>query len=244
MALKFQFPGILSVHCLFGDAGDGNISLAGDNSLADAAANRRRFFDLAAKSGLGAWSELKQVHGDKIIVDPEATVIDARPDSLPQADGLTTNRPGLGLMIKTADCQPILLTDSQGRRIMAIHAGWRGNRADFPGRAVKRFCEIYDLEPGDILAARGPSLGPNAAEFVNFDSEWGPQFSSWLKNGAMDLWALTRFQLEQAGVPGRQIYEIDICTYDNSESWFSWRRSRSGRRQAALIWIKQSGERR
>lgn len=239
--IQFQFPGIPNARCVFtgreGAGYGGNISFeAGDNPQ-DVRLRRQRIFSGFADQGLSAWRECRQVHGDAIIVDPDPSDPLALPGNLVEADGMMTETPGLGLMIKTADCQPVLFADAAGRHIMAIHAGWRGNRINFPASAVARFCGRYNLKPEEVYAVRGPSLGPSAAEFTNFESEWGEEFRQWLHGGKMDLWALTRRQLEEAGIPGSQIYGIDICAWLNCDSWFSHRRDNRTGRQAAIIWI-------
>ena len=52
----------------------------------------------------------------------------------------------------------------------------------------------------------------------------------------MDLWGLTRYQLEQAGVPPAQIYGLDFCTLSNPKLFYSYRR-KDAERQMAAIWI-------
>ena len=154
-----------------------------------------------------------------------------------------TTQDGLALMIKTADCQPILLAHEGGRHILALHSGWRGSRADFAFAAVGEFCARYALDPAELWAVRGPSLGPAAAEFVNFAQEWGEDFAPWYceRWRAMDLWALTRSQLMRAGLRPERILGLDICTFEGHEMFFSHRHARKygseAGRQASLIWI-------
>ena len=86
---------------------------------------------------------------------------------------------------------------------------------------------------------RGPSLGPARAEFVNFEREWSDGFRPWFDPATrtMDLWGLTRRQLQRAGLPERQIYGLDLCTASNNGQFFSYRREKRSGRQASLIWI-------
>lgn len=233
----FQFPGIDNVRCVFqgrapeggGDSMAGNISFSAGGKPAAARARDGLKRALSAK-GMREWRECRQVHGDRIITEPDESAL--------EADGMMSSAEGKGLMIKTADCQPILFASRDGRHIMAIHSGWRGSRMNFPGKAVKAFCDQYGLAPEDIFAVRGPSLGPAMAEFVNFDREWGPDFERWLDRESMrmDLWKLTQSQLAGAGLPERQIYGIDICTASNDNLFFSYRRDHGCGRQASVIW--------
>ena len=240
--IPFVFPGIAGVRCAFqvrsahdADPFAGNISLSVGGNPDHAARNRR---DLAAACGLKRLADLRQVHGDVTVFEPEAT--DAGTDPAQEADGMATCRPGLGLMIKTADCQPLLLAHASGRYVAALHVGWRGNRIGYPGTGVRDFCARYSLDPAEISAVRGPSLGPAAAEFVNFDAEWGPEFLPWFDAArqTMDLWGLTRRQLEAAGVSPKRIFSLDMCTYSLPELLFSYRRDADCGRQGNVIWIE------
>ena len=194
---------------------------------------------LPALLGVQAFAEVHQVHGVRTIFEPEAQNPGDTP--LEQADGMATSRPNMALMIKTADCQPILLAHTGGRHIAALHVGWRGNRCGFPQSAVRRFCERYHLSPRDLLAVRGPSLGPARAEFIHFDSEWGEDFRPWFQpeSRTVDLWGLTRHQLMEAGLPSRNIFGVDICTAGNPQLCFSHRRHPASGRQASLIWRRE-----
>ena len=221
----------------------GNISFnAGDDPAATVAA-RAALLAILRPRGLNAWAEVRQVHGDALAIEPfgpPPTALPAyRMQDSPEADGMTTARPGLGLLIKTADCQPVLLAHRGGRHVAALHVGWRGNRCRFPASGVDRFCAQYGLEPKDVFAVRGPSLGPSRAEFVNFQQEWGEDYLPWFHEASrcMDLWGLTRSQLESAGVPSRQIFGLDICTSLNHNRFFSHRHNPRSGRQASLIWI-------
>ena len=234
--IPFVFPGVSSVGCAFSTVHAGNVSMSADPKDArQAPANRKRLLDAL---GLARWAELKQVHGD-------ALVIPARETPLPQsseleADGHATREKGLALVIKTADCQPLFFAAEDGSAIAALHVGWRGNAINYPASGLKAFCTAYGLEPSRVLAVRGPSLGPAAAEFVNFSKEWAPRFSAWYdaRRRTMDLWRLTVDQLVGAGMRADRIFGLDLCTCSLPELFFSFRLGHSGR-QASLIWIKE-----
>lgn len=231
------------MHCLFTGRGqasplDGNVSFNAD--AASARASRRELLAAAEPSGLRAMAECRQVHGINILTEPATGPVNFPGACAPleEADGMQTALRQTGLLIKTADCQPILLCNAAGTRIMALHCGWRGNRQNFPALAVRQFCQTYNLSPSEICAVRGPSLG--FAQFTDFAAEWDDSFRPWHneKNQTMDLWQLTAAQLEQAGVPRRHIYSIDLCTYANANCFFSWRRNKDEGRQGAIIWME------
>lgn len=240
--IPFAFPGIPGVRCAFGFGrnpaghGNGNISLKIGEDPAAARNNRRA---LKRMLGFQGWRSLAQVHGPDMVFDPEIDTLEN--GGTVEADGLATTAPGDALVIKTADCQPILLAHKDGRHVAALHAGWRGNVMNFPGRGAAAFCARYNLDPKDLMAVRGPSLGPAASEFVNFNDEFGPEFKAYYdqENMTVDLWKLTRDQLEHAGVPPGAIFGIDLCTASLPE-FFSYRRDKNAGRQGSLIWIDAS----
>lgn len=240
--IDFRFPGLPGVRCVFttrrgghsgGAYAQANMSLeVGDDEKA-VRANRA---ELRAQLGFKIWQELRQVHGQTMHADLEEDFFE---EVKLEGDGLCASRPGHALVIKTADCQPILLAHSAGRHVAALHCGWRGNAVDFPAAGVRRFCAAYDLDPSEILAVRGPSLGPGRSEFVNFGAEWTSGFRPYFNASTktMDLWSLTRDQLLGAGITARNIFSLDLCTA-SSPQFFSYRRDKTTGRQAALIWME------
>jgi len=196
--------------------------------------SRRRLLDAL---GISRWAELKQVHGDDFVIDARETSPDQAAEL--EADGQGTKEKGLALLIKTADCQPLLFAAEDGSAVAALHVGWRGNAMNYPAVGLLAFCAAYGLEPSRVLAVRGPSLGPAAAEFVNFFEEWPPRFAAWFdeERRSMNLWRLTIDQLVSAGMRADRIFGLDLCTYSLPELFFSHRLGHTGR-QASLVWIK------
>jgi hypothetical protein len=90
--------------------------------------------------------------------------IDEAPGKKPEGDALMTNIPGLLLVIRTADCLPVLLVDPENRAVAAVHCGWRGTEKRILEKAVKAMAEAYGSKPADMLAALGPCIGPACYE--------------------------------------------------------------------------------
>ncbi len=234
-AIPFAFSGLPAVRCLFTTAAAGDMTPVRKESAGRTGENRRR---LMRAAGFPRWAELHQVHGDGLI-EAEGEYEPDREEELAKADGHYTFERGMGLVIQTADCQPILIARSDGGAVAALHVGWRGNAMNFPGTAVERLCRRFACRPGDLFAVRGPSLGPAASEFVNFASEWPPEFLPWYdaESRTLNLWALTRHQLAQAGLRRERIYSLDLCTKTMAGALFSYRRQES-ERQVAVIWME------
>ena len=233
-SIPFLFPGIPGVRCLFSTARTGTmVPGGGPASKNEAAANRNRFRE---EAGFDGWAEVRQIHGDVLLA---AKAIDIpETEGIENADGQYTFERGLGLIVKTADCQPLLIAREDGLAVAALHVGWRGNAMNFPGSAVSRLCELFSCEPRALAAIRGPSLGPAASEFVNFREEWPEEFTPWYEPEAktVNLWALTKRQLENAGMRSDRIYSLDLCTRDMPGWFFSHRRKDTGRHVNA-IWM-------
>ncbi|WP_045218030.1 polyphenol oxidase family protein [Desulfonatronum thioautotrophicum] len=244
--IPFAFPGLPGVQAAFttrlGGVGQppheqANLSWEVGDENARVLANRQI---LQRRLGFTHWFETRQVHGVEMVIDPGPNDIgDVSLRPALEADGSATTRPGLALVIKTADCQPVLLAHRNGRHVAALHCGWRGNRNNFLQKGVATFCAAYDLRPEELLAVRGPSLGPGAAEFIHFEREWGAEFSAFFDRVArtMDLWRLTRAQLLASGLRPEHIFSLDLCTASLSECFFSYRSAKHTGRQAGLIWI-------
>jgi YfiH family protein len=98
-----------------------------------------------------------QVHGDRIcIIDGDASP----PESVPECDGMITDRPEVALAVKTADCVPILFVDRVRRVIGTAHAGWRGAALGIAAGMVRLFQERFFSHGEDLLVAIGPAIGP------------------------------------------------------------------------------------
>lgn len=238
--IPFCFPGVPHVRCAFGTRSFGSIACDPAGGV-PAPPSRQRL--ASCLPGAAGFAEARQVHGVDILYEPDMQ--DPGTPPLREADGMAGTRAGLALMIKTADCQPILLAHEGGRHILALHCGWRGSRQDFPCLAVQEFCAHYRLDPAELWAVRGPSLGPTAAEFVHFDREWGRDYLPWYRERerSMDLWSLTRSQLVRAGLKAGRVLGLDLCTFEGHETFFSYRHHRKcgseDGRQPNLIWIAQ-----
>jgi len=245
--IPFRFPGIDGVGCAFttrrcpdplNGAISGNLA---QNDLEPAEQTQSKREHLGRRLGFQDWLDVRQVHGTDMVFDQDASM-GASSAVRPKADALATDKPGRALAIKVADCQPVLLTHRSGHYIAALHVGWRANRSGAPLLWTQAFCRHYSLEPADILAVRGPSLGPGRSEFINFETEWGPDFTAYFDapSRCLDLWRLTRDQLLQAGISRENIFGLDLCTYSLPELFYSYRRNHDQGRQAGLIWIEPS----
>ena len=156
------------------------------------------------------------------------------------ADALVADEPQIYLLIQVADCQPVLMYDTQKHVAANVHSGWRGSIANIIGRTVQAMQQHFECKPENILAGIGPSLGPCCAEYVNYKTEipkayW--QFKD--RNHHFDFWSISRVQLVDAGVPDNNIETSRICTRCRNEEFFSYRAEKNTGRFAAVIGLKK-----
>ena len=162
-------------------------------------------------------------------------------------DGLITDEPGVPLMLRFADCVPILLYDPRHRAIGLTHAGWRGTVARVLTNTVRAMEAAFESQPRDLVACIGPSIGPCCyeigADVASRVEVAFPKSHALLlrRNGKLhfDLWQANAVQLRELGVG--QLDVAQVCTADHTHDFFSWRRenARTGR-FAALVALRQT----
>ena len=103
---------------------------------------------------------VKQVHGNVVRVVTREGVTATTTAGQPEGDAIVSNAPGLVLAVVVADCVPILLSDRTSGTVAAIHAGWRGTCAGIAIVAVQAMDRTFGTRPEDLVAAIGPSIGP------------------------------------------------------------------------------------
>lgn len=198
-------------------------------------ANRSRLLALAG--GRHVYS--RQNHGTAIRVIGAATGEEGKGaiETTPvPADALITDRPGVRLLIQTADCQAVLLFDPQRRIVANVHCGWRGSVADILGRTVRQMVRRFGCDPGSMVAAIGPSLGPCCAEFIHYEKELPTHLWPFRVGRChFDFWRISRHQLVSAGLGVANVHVSGICTRCNPHLFFSYRAMRQTGRFVALI---------
>jgi uncharacterized protein, YfiH family len=215
--------------------------LSGD-SKENVIENRRRIFEavgLQVESIYDVW----QVHGTNVICTDSPRPLDM---AHIKADAILTDNPQVTLFMRFADCVPIFLYDPVRRVVGMAHAGWQGTILQIARITVERMVSEYGSNPGDILAAIGPSIGsdhyeigPDVAEKVR--TAFSENASQLLINRQgkifFDLWKTNQVILENAGIKQTQV--AGLCTACHTEDWYSHRveHGKTGR-FGALIALK------
>lgn len=205
----------------------------GDDPAA-VAANRRR---LAVATGLGdsglAW--MNQVHST------EVAVVDHGGDTVDDTDGLVTTRPGLALVVVTADCVPVLMADARAGVVAAVHAGRVGAAGGIVARALETMVDA-GADAGDVSVLLGPAVSgrnyevPEAMAAEVEEALPGSRTTTRRGTAGLDLRAGIAAQLRGLGV--RAIDVDPRCTVED-RNLFSHRRDNPTGRLASLIWLER-----
>jgi len=186
-----------------------------------------------------AW--LNQVHGIHTL--PVERGFDF--SSVPEADASWTELPNLACAVLTADCMPVLACNTQGTKVAAIHAGWRGLAMG----VIPQCLSNANLQAGETLIWLGPAIG-HCAYRVGEDVRQHFRQSQYFQNTDVDqafkpdgdghflcsLVDLARMQLYSLGYSG--VWGGSECTYTQKDRYFSYRRDGQTGRMASLVWIQ------
>jgi YfiH family protein len=213
-----------------GQYGGLNLAAHVDDDPLRVATNRRLLIEDASLPAEPCW--LEQVHGTRIVD------LDSRWQG--PADGAVSGRRGQVCVVMTADCLPVLLADRQGRRVAAVHCGWRGLAAGILPAAVASL----GSHPDEQLAWLGPAIGQAAFEvgdevraaFVERNGGFGAFFEQNERGRwQADLYAIARLDLARVGV--HRVFGNPDCTFEQGDRYFSHRRAAPCGRMATLIWL-------
>lgn len=184
---------------------------------------------------------MNQSHGIDVAVFREDG--DNMHHEIPNADAMITNIPGVGLMVKQADCQAVILFDPEKKVVANVHCGWRGNVQNILGAVVRRMEDTFGCNGPDLLAAIGPSLGPCCGEFVGHQDLFPKDFLRFMiRENWFDLWAVSCRQLEDAGLKEKNIACAEICTQCRTDLFFSYRGEGKTGRFGTVVMLLQEGK--
>ena len=163
------------------------------------------------------WDSLwraEQVHGDVVGRVPSEVTHDR---IVRGADALVTSgRHGVLLGMYVADCAAVYICDCRTGALGLVHSGKIGTEQRIVWKAIQTMSAEYGSEPCDLQVAVSPCIRP-------------PRYE-------IDLPALISRQLQDVGVPLRQISMSGDCTGAHLDRYYSYRmeRGKTGRMLALL----------
>jgi polyphenol oxidase len=154
-------------------------------------------------------------------------------------DALVTNLNDTCICILTADCAAVVMYDPVSKAVGIAHAGWKGTVGKIVGNTIATMSEKFGTSPGDLVAAISPCITAESfevgEEVATVFQETFPSQSDivlrkneWPKPHA-DIVAANVAVLKEGGVKSENIEVSGICTYKNSDIFFSARRNGKGR---------------
>jgi YfiH family protein len=160
---------------------------------------------------------LKQIHSDII------HVMTSLPALMPEGDAMLTNRSGLILGIKTADCLPVFLVDLKKKAIAAVHCGWRGTSKQILPKVAEKMKSTYGCDVSSLLVLLGPSIEADCYEvgadvYQDFKKS-GLSTKAFTELGRntgkyhFDVRQANLLQILDLGIIKKNIYSVDLCTF-------------------------------
>jgi YfiH family protein len=171
--------------------------------------------------------DVYQVHSNEVVMTDRAL---ASNEPHIKADAIITDKPNVTLMMRFADCVQIFLFDPINRAIGISHAGWIGTMNKIASKTVQKMSHYFGTKPINIIAAIGPSIGPDhylvgkeVIEKVEFS--FGDMADQVIINNQgksyFNLWNANHMILTESGVDKIEI--AGICTNCNMNEWYSHR---------------------
>lgn len=186
-------------------------------------------------------STVWQVHGSDVVVSHGPL---PQRKWLARADGMITNCPQVGLVMRFADCVPIMFYDPEHRAIGLAHAGWRGTVSQIVVRVVEAMENVYGTRRSELQTAIGPSIGPahyqvgkEVVEAVeaSFGTAKGLIRRAEDDSAYLDLWTANERALRVAGI--LTVERADLCTATHTDEFYSHRaeKGHTGRFGAVMM---------
>ena len=172
-------------------------------------------------------TKMNQVHGKNVHwVNQEQAG-----QKISQTDGILTAEKDIYLSIITADCVPVLILDKRKKYLGAVHAGWRGIESEILKVAINMLL-LKGSNPNDIMIGIGPCIRSCCYDIYQDRADL-------IKNKTfLELSALAKQQLLELKILPENIEDCGICTFDESDRLYSFRRGDKSNRFTSIIGLK------
>ena len=221
-----------------------NLAALGLDDRADVEQNLRRVLEAFAGSADASAALMHQVHGADVAVvgvDVEPGPVTAELAVLPRVDGLVTDRTDVTLLVRVADCVPVLLADPDAGVAGALHVGRAGLVS---GIVASGLAAARRLGAGRVTAWVGPSVCGGCYEVpaelrdevcAVVPEAWSE--TSW-GTPSVDVAKGVRSQLSAAGV---EVVDASRCTRESPDLFSHRRDGAHAGRTAGLVRLTAGG---
>jgi len=170
---------------------------------------------------------LNQVHGREVAIVRKSVALEAlrqMQKEPPPADALISDAPEAALVVRAADCVPLLIGDTGTGAAAAVHAGWRGTAARVAVAAIDAMGREFGSRPADLVVAVGPAIGsccyevgPDVVDAFAAAGHDRYLIDRWFmtpreRKMRLDVAGANRDQLILAGVREENIHACGLCT--------------------------------
>ena len=208
-----------------------------DNNIINTFSNDLEY--IKNKYNIHNYYELKQVHSDKVLI------VDNNYINKTEGDALITNMVNTPLVIKTADCIPILLYDRVAKVTAVVHSGWKGTLNNIVINTLNIMVDKYKLKKENISAYLYPSIRKCHFEVeedvYNLFKNKITNINKYItKKGIkyyIDLQQIVIDNLKQNNI--NNIYDANICTYCHNDIYHSYRYNHTDKRNYLVVLIKR-----
>lgn len=166
---------------------------------------------------IGSYSSMNQTHSNKVLFTDLGNEYNC--------DSLITRQKNHALLVKTADCMPILLND--GIHVGAVHSGWRGVDNEIFENTLKNF-EIKNLKV---------SIGPHAQSCCyEIQNDVYQRLGEFVKIKEKKYYLKLSNKIQK--LSEKYLFKLEISKYCTicDKNYFSYRENKTSERQYSLIW--------
>jgi YfiH family protein len=167
-------------------------------------------------------AHLKQIHSTKIYPVKKGGIY--------EGDGLFSAQHNLALVVRTADCLPILLYSQDLDVMGVIHMGWRGAKEGILEKIpyeLSSFKAVMSVGLRKCCYAVGKEFlaHKNIADFV---AKRGEELY-------FDPVEFAKSFLTRQGLKAENFFDVDICSFCSRENFFSFRRNKTDSRTLSFL---------
>lgn len=157
----------------------------------------------------------KQVHGDEIWIADEAASVER---GVREADAVVTDRKGLPIAVRTADCLPVLMFAPDKKVIAAVHAGWKSTKLGIVRKTVCLLQQRFGADLGRLRAAFGPCIRRGSYDVgEEFRAHFPEDVHDERGRLCFDLPGANQRQLLAVGVRPENIFDCGLDTVTRRE---------------------------
>ena len=215
-----------------------DITLNIDNNILNIFSNKE-IKDILNELNLDNYYECKQTHSDII------HIIDNNYINNSIGDALITNKPNKPIIIKVADCVPILVYDKENKVISLVHSGWKGTLKNITIKTIETMLSKYNSKKENIYVYIYPSI--RQCHFEVEEDVYSlfkdtitniNKYTNKLENKYyIDMQSIIKDNLIEIGITN--IIDTNICTYCNHNIYHSYRYNHTDKRNILLAMIKE-----